>query len=79
LAERRINIELSDAARAHLVRVGYDPTYGARPLKRAIQKEIENPLARKLLANEFKEGETIYIDLKDGALAFQQKAKKEAA
>ncbi len=47
LAERHIALELTDAAREHLVRTGYDPTYGARPLKRAIQKEMETPLARK--------------------------------
>ena len=52
LAERHITLELTDAARRHLVRTGYDPRYGARPLKRAIQKEIENPLGRLLLKGE---------------------------
>ena len=50
LADRKIELELTDAARTHLVRAGYDPSYGARPLKRAIQREIETPLARKLLS-----------------------------
>ncbi len=50
LAERHIELALTDAARKHLVKVGYDPAYGARPLKRAIQKEVETPLARKLVA-----------------------------
>jgi ATP-dependent Clp protease ATP-binding subunit ClpB len=71
LAERRIELELSDSARMHLVRTGYDPTYGARPLKRAIQKELETPLAKKILAGTVLEGQRIYIDTSaDGALTF---------
>ena len=62
LAERHITIELTDAARTHLVRVGYDPTYGARPLKRAIQKEIETTLGRLLLQGEVQDGQTIVVD-----------------
>ncbi len=62
LAQRHITIELSDAAKRHLVRTGYDPTYGARPLKRAIQREIETPLGRKILAAEIHDGEHVYID-----------------
>jgi ATP-dependent Clp protease ATP-binding subunit ClpB len=71
LAERRIELELSDAARTHLVRVGYDPTYGARPLKRALQREIETPLARRILAGEVRDGEKVFVDARDGALTFQ--------
>ena len=63
LAERRLRIELSEAARTFLVRTGYDPTYGARPLKRAIQKEIETPLARMLLKGELREGQTVEVEL----------------
>jgi ATP-dependent Clp protease ATP-binding subunit ClpB len=62
LADRKIAIELTDAARAQLVRAGYDPMYGARPLKRAIQKEVETPLARKLLAGEIRDGMRVRID-----------------
>ncbi len=62
LAERDLEFELSDRALEHLVRVGYDPSYGARPLKRAIQKELENPLARMIVAGEIREGRTIHID-----------------
>ena len=62
LAQRHITIELSEAAKRHLVRTGYDPTYGARPLKRAIQREIETPLGRKILSGEVKDGEAVYID-----------------
>ena len=50
-------------ARAFLVRTGYDPNYGARPLKRAIQKEIETPLARRLLKGELRDGQTVDVDL----------------
>jgi ATP-dependent Clp protease ATP-binding subunit ClpB len=62
LAGRQIDIRLSDAARMLLAREGYDPVYGARPLKRLIQKEIENPLARRILAGEFGEGDVIEVD-----------------
>ena len=62
LADRRITIELSEAAVRHLVKVGYDPVYGARPLKRAIQRELETPLGRKILAGEILEGMTVRID-----------------
>jgi len=72
LAERRIELELSEAARRHLVRSGYDPAYGARPLKRAIQKELETPLAKKILAGDVRDGQCIYVDSKerDGSLQF---------
>jgi ATP-dependent Clp protease ATP-binding subunit ClpB len=62
LVERNIKLTLTDAAREHLVRVGHDPNYGARPLKRAIQKEIESPLARKLLEGEVRDGQTLLVD-----------------
>jgi ATP-dependent Clp protease ATP-binding subunit ClpB len=72
LAERKIALELTPEARAHIVRVGYDPTFGARPLKRAIQKEVETPLARKLLAGEIRDGMQVRIDYRrgDGGLEF---------
>ena len=63
LAERHIDLELSDAARERLVQVGYDPAYGARPLKRAIQKEVETPLARKLVAGEIRDGQKVRVDV----------------
>jgi ATP-dependent Clp protease ATP-binding subunit ClpB len=76
LAERHIRLELTDAARTHLVRTGYDPNYGARPLKRAIQKEIETPLARLVLQGKLHDGETIAVDLdkERGTLAFTPRA-----
>jgi ATP-dependent Clp protease ATP-binding subunit ClpB len=66
LAERRLGLELTETARTFLVRTGYDPTYGARPLKRAIQKEIETPLARLLLKGELHDGQTVEVDLDAG-------------
>ena len=63
LAERHIGLELTDAARTHLVRTGYDPLYGARPLKRAIQREIETPLGRRILKGEVRDGQTVLVSL----------------
>jgi ATP-dependent Clp protease ATP-binding subunit ClpB len=62
LAERHIDLDLTDAARTHLVRAGYDPLYGARPLKRAIQREIETPLGRRILKGEVRDGQTVLVD-----------------
>ena len=72
LAERKIGIDLSAKARKALADRGYDPVYGARPLKRTIQQEIQNPLAMKILAGEFREGDTVRIDLDaGGAIVFR--------
>ena len=72
LAERHIGIELSDAAVEYLVKVGYDPTFGARPLKRAIQKEVETPLARRLVGGEIRDGQNVRVDLgPDHELTFE--------
>ena len=68
LEDRKIRLELTDAARAWLGRVGYDPVYGARPLKRAIQKYLQDPLADKILAGEVKDGQTVRVDEGDGGL-----------
>jgi ATP-dependent Clp protease ATP-binding subunit ClpB len=67
LAERHITLELTDAARANLARTGYDPAYGARPLKRAIQKKIETPLGRLLLKGTVRDGQTVEVDAEDAA------------
>ena len=66
LAERQITLELTDAAKEALAEAGWDPAYGARPLKRAIQRLVENPLALRLLEGEFADGDTIRVDA-DGA------------
>ena len=63
LQEREMSMVLSDEALNQLVEVGYDPVFGARPLKRAIQQEIENPLSIKLLSGEFVAGDTIKVDV----------------
>ena len=73
LADQKITLELSSSAIKHLADVGYDPVYGARPLKRAIQRELENAIATKLLENTFVEGDTIVIDCVDNALTFSKK------
>ncbi len=70
LADRGLGLELTDAAKEHLAEAGWDPTYGARPLKRALQRLVENPLALRLLEGEFAEGDTISVDVADGELVF---------
>ena len=67
LAERELGLEISPAALAQLVEVGYDPVFGARPLKRAIQTHLENPLAQRILAGDFVPGSTVHVDYQDGA------------
>ena len=66
LAERDLKLDISPAALDQLVEVGYDPTFGARPLKRAIQTHLENPLAQRILAGDFLPGSTVHVDYKDG-------------
>jgi ATP-dependent Clp protease ATP-binding subunit ClpB len=80
LAERHIEIELTDAAKTHLVRAGYDPNYGARPLKRAIQREIETPLGRRLLKGEVRDGQKVLVDLDSqrDTLTFRPEAPQES-
>ena len=69
LADRKIALELTEAARAWLGRVGYDPVYGARPLKRAVQRYLQDPLADLILRGEVKDGSTVHVDEGDGKLA----------
>jgi ATP-dependent Clp protease ATP-binding subunit ClpB len=72
LAERGLRIELSDEAKEALAEAGWDPAFGARPLKRAIQRLVENPLALRLLEGEFGEGDTIGVDAQNGELVFER-------
>ena len=72
LAERDIELTLDDAARDLLGEAGFDPVYGARPLKRAIQQQLENPLAQRILKGEFGPGSKIKVTVRDGALDFSQ-------
>jgi ATP-dependent Clp protease ATP-binding subunit ClpB len=71
LAGSELRLEISDKALDLLGNTGFDPVYGARPLKRAIQQQIENPLAQKILSGEFEPGQMIRVDVKDGAFTFQ--------
>jgi ATP-dependent Clp protease ATP-binding subunit ClpB len=72
LGERRIELELSSAAKEALAEAGWDPAYGARPLKRAIQRLVENPLALRLLEGDFADGDTIRVDAEDGEIRFEK-------
>jgi ATP-dependent Clp protease ATP-binding subunit ClpB len=71
LAERGLDLELTDEAKHVIADAGRDPTYGARPLKRAIQRLLENPLALRLLEGDFHEGDTVRVDARDGAIVFE--------
>ncbi len=73
LKERELELDISDAFVDQLVSAGFDPVYGARPLKRAIQQELENPLAQRILAGEFEPGQTIVADYSDGGAEFSSK------
>jgi ATP-dependent Clp protease ATP-binding subunit ClpB len=72
LEEAQIHVEITDAAMSLVAKEGYDPTYGARPLRRAIQREIENPLARRILGGEFAAGDTLRIDAPEGKIIFEK-------
>ncbi|HEU5247825.1 MAG TPA: ATP-dependent chaperone ClpB [Candidatus Udaeobacter sp.] len=73
LEQQKITLKLSDSAKELLAREGYDPVYGARPLRRTIQKEILDPLSIDILEGKVREGQTVYVNAKDGALQFQEK------
>jgi ATP-dependent Clp protease ATP-binding subunit ClpC len=75
LAERKLSVEITEKAKSWLAKEGYDPVYGARPLRRALEKYVENPLAVKVLGGEFKEGDTIVVDTGDDGLIFTKKKK----
>jgi ATP-dependent Clp protease ATP-binding subunit ClpB len=79
LAERSMDLTLDDAARDLLGEAGFDPVYGARPLKRAIQQQIENPLAQRILEGEFQPGDRIRIGARDGHLSFGKVEERKAA
>jgi ATP-dependent Clp protease ATP-binding subunit ClpB len=79
LAERGIGLELTDEAKQALADAGWDPTYGARPLKRAIQRLVENPLALRLLEGEFTDGDTVRVDAQNGELVFERATAREPA
>jgi len=72
LGERRITLEITDAAKEALAEAGWDPAYGARPLKRAIQRLVENPLALRLLEGDFADGDAVRVDAQNGELVFER-------
>jgi ATP-dependent Clp protease ATP-binding subunit ClpB len=78
LAERRLELEITDAAKELIAEVGWDPAYGARPLKRALQRLVENPLALALLEGGFQEGDTVRIDAAGGEISFERVMREEA-
>jgi ATP-dependent Clp protease ATP-binding subunit ClpB len=79
LAERRITLVLSEAAKRHIVKVGYDPHYGARPLKRTIQKELETPIGRKILAGEINDGDTVDVGFDENRAELTFSVKEHAS
>ena len=74
LVDRKIEIELTDAARDELAEKGYDPAYGARPLKRVMQKQLQDLLAEEILGGNIKDGDAVKVDVKDGVFTFNGKA-----
>jgi ATP-dependent Clp protease ATP-binding subunit ClpA len=77
LADKRIDLELTEAAKTLLAREGYDPTFGARPLKRTIQRLIQDPLALRLLQGEVAEGDTVTVDAVRDEIVFRRTARAE--
>jgi ATP-dependent Clp protease ATP-binding subunit ClpB len=78
LAKLEIRLEISDPALAELAKTGFDPVYGARPLKRAIQQEIENPLARQILEGRFGPKDTVRVEYRGGRMQFEKAGAKAA-
>jgi ATP-dependent Clp protease ATP-binding subunit ClpB len=72
LEDRKMSLKLSDAALDYLAEVGFDPVYGARPLKRAIQREVETQIAKGIIRGEFNEGDTMFVDVENERLAFKK-------
>ncbi len=79
LAQRGLQLELTDDAKYAVAEAGWDPTYGARPLKRALQRLVENPLALRLLEGDFAEGDVVHVDAQNGELAFTKTGSPVAA
>jgi ATP-dependent Clp protease ATP-binding subunit ClpB len=79
LTDRKITLKLDDAARTWLANRGYDPAYGARPLKRVIQRSVQDPLAEQILAGRVKDGDTVKIGVRDGNIVINGEVVKQAA
>jgi len=79
LAERGVGLELTEAAKEALVKEGFDPVFGARPLRRTVQRRVENPLSKRILSGEFGEGDTVLVDVTpDGEYVFSRAEAKVA-
>jgi ATP-dependent Clp protease ATP-binding subunit ClpB len=72
LKDRRIDLDLTDAALTEIATIGFDPVFGARPLKRAIQKELMNPLSKLILQGDVRDGQQITVDFRSGTFVFEQ-------
>ena len=79
LSERKIRLELSKASLEKLAKDGFDPQYGARPLKRVIQRELQNSLAKALLEGQYREGDVIHVEVEKGEFSYSKRVPKEAA
>ena len=77
LAERDVTLTLTEAAKQALVEEGYDRVYGARPLRRTVERRVENPLSRRILGGEFSEGDHITVDYRDGDFVFERSRVEE--
>jgi ATP-dependent Clp protease ATP-binding subunit ClpC len=72
LKDKELKLQISDSAKEYLANKGYDPAFGARPLRRVIEKEVETPLAMKLISGEIQEGDTVMIDVEDGKISIKR-------
>jgi ATP-dependent Clp protease ATP-binding subunit ClpB len=79
LEDRKITLDIDEQAKIWLGNTGYDPVYGARPLRRVIQRELQNPLATMLLAGTIKDGDTVHVSVQDGRLAINGSKLAQAA
>ncbi len=79
LADRKIKLEMTDGAKSWLAKTGFDPVFGARPLRRAVERYVENPLSTKVLRGEFNEGDVVLVDMADDALTFTVRAAETVA
>jgi ATP-dependent Clp protease ATP-binding subunit ClpC len=73
LADRHVELELTEAAKAKLVKEGFDPVFGARPLRRVVTRQVENPLSKRILEGEFGDGDTVVMDVTDEGYTFERK------
>ena len=78
LLEHQVTVSLTDAAKDWLAKEGFDPVFGARPLRRAIQRHVENPLSKRILAGDFVSGDHVVVDAREDQISFEKSAEKTA-